>query len=107
MVGGATGVLLTGIFASLAVNAAGEAGGWTQFGRQAVLAVAGIVFPFVMTWIILWITDHTVGLRVTPGDEQMGLGLSEHAEISSQQPVAAASQVNGAMVGAPLASEPD
>ena len=67
MVGGAIGVVLTGVFASLAVNAAGEAGGWTQLGRQAVLAVAGIVYPFVMTWIILWITDHTVGLRVSPG----------------------------------------
>ena len=45
----------------LAVNAAGEAGGLVQLGRQAVLAVAGIVYPFVMTWIILWITDRTVG----------------------------------------------
>jgi Amt family ammonium transporter len=38
MVGGVEGVVLTGVFASLAVNAAGEAGGWTQLGRQAVLA---------------------------------------------------------------------
>jgi ammonium transporter, Amt family len=86
MVGGAIGVLLTGLFASLAVNAAGEAGGWTQLGRQAVLAVVGIAYPFVMTWIILWITDRTVGLRVSPGDEAMGLDLSEHAEIGYQQP---------------------
>lgn len=41
--------------------AAGEAGGWTQLGRQAVLAVVGIAWTFVMTWIILWVTDHTVG----------------------------------------------
>jgi Amt family ammonium transporter len=107
MVGGAIGVLLTGVFASLAVNAAGEAGGWTQLGRQAVLAVAGIVYPFVVTWIILWITDHTVGLRVAPGDEEMGLDLSEHAETSYQQPVPAAVQANGAVVAAPLAAEPD
>jgi ammonium transporter, Amt family len=89
MVGGAIGVLLTGVFASLAVNAAGEAGGWTQLGRQAVLAVVGIAYPFAMTWIILWITDRTVGLRVTPGDEAMGLDLSEHAEIGYQQPAPA------------------
>src|ERR1700728_4144023 len=62
MVGGASGVVLTGVFASLAVNAAGEAGGWTQFGRQAVLAVGGIAYPFVMTLYILWVTAHTVGL---------------------------------------------
>src|SRR5690348_12967571 len=84
MVGGAIGVVLTGVFASLAVNAAGEAGGWTQLGRQAVLAVVGIAFPFVMTWIILWVTDHTVGLQVSPEDEQTGLDLSEHAELAYQ-----------------------
>jgi Amt family ammonium transporter len=84
MVGGAIGVVLTGVFASLAVNAAGEAGGWTQLGRQAVLAVVAIAFPFVMTWIILWVTDHTVGLRVSPEDEETGLDLSEHAEDAYQ-----------------------
>jgi Amt family ammonium transporter len=84
MVGGAIGVVLTGVFASLAVNAAGEAGGWTQLGRQAVLAVVGIAFPFVMTWIILWVTDHTVGLHVSSEDEQAGLDLSEHAELAYQ-----------------------
>src|SRR5271169_4884809 len=88
MVGGAIGVLLTGVFASLAVNAAGEAGGWTQLGRQAVLAVAGIAYPFIMTWIILWVTDHTVGLRVGPGDEEAGLDLSEHAEVAYHLPEA-------------------
>jgi ammonium transporter, Amt family len=85
MVGGAIGVILTGVFSSLAVNAAGEAGGWTQLGRQAVLAVVGIAYPFVMTWIILWITDRTVGLRVTAADEQSGLDLSEHDEVGYQQ----------------------
>ncbi len=80
MVGGAIGVLLTGVFASLAVNAAGQHGGWTQLGRQAVLAVAGIVYPFVVTWIILWVTDHVVGLQVSSEDEAVGLDLSEHAE---------------------------
>jgi len=90
MVGGAIGVLLTGVFASLAVNAAGEAGGWTQLSRQAVLAVVGIAYPFIMTLIVLWITDHTVGLRVSPGDEELGLDLSEHDETGYQQPAPAA-----------------
>ncbi len=80
MVGGVVGVVLTGVFASLAVNAAGEAGGWVQLGRQAVLAVAGIVWPFVMTWIILWVTDKTVGLQVTPEEEEAGLDYAEHGE---------------------------
>ncbi len=86
MIGGAIGVLLTGVFASLAVNAAGEAGGWTQLGRQAVLALAGIAYPFIMTWIILWVTDHVIGLQVSPGDEAAGLDLTEHAETGYQLP---------------------
>jgi Amt family ammonium transporter len=82
MVGGMVGVILTGVFASLAVNAAGEPGGLTQFGRQLVLAVVGIVFPFIMTWIILWLVDHTVGLRISPEEEETGLDLGEHGEAA-------------------------
>jgi Amt family ammonium transporter len=46
-----------------------------------VLAFAAPVFPFIMTWIILWITDKTVGLRVSDDDQDAGLDMSEHAEI--------------------------
>jgi Amt family ammonium transporter len=80
LVGGMVGVVLTGVFASLVVNAAGEAGGWTQLGRQVVLAAAGVVWPFVMTWVILWVTDKTVGLQVAPEEEEVGLDLAEHGE---------------------------
>jgi ammonium transporter, Amt family len=38
-----------GAFASLAVNAAGVAGGWSQLGRQVVLALIGLAWPFVIT----------------------------------------------------------
>jgi ammonium transporter, Amt family len=100
MVGGAIGVVLTGVFASLAVNAAGEAGGWTQLGRQVVLAVVGIAFPFVMTWIILWVTDHTVGLQVSPEDEETGLDLSEHAE-GAYQTATASDLTTAGMAAAP------
>src|SRR5258708_33904992 len=107
MVGGAIGVLLTGVSASLAVNAAGEAGGWTQLGRQAALAVVGIVYPFVMTWIVLWVTDRTVGLRVTSVDEEAGLDLSEHAEVGYQRSEAAVDMPTasvGAVPGLPQAT---
>jgi Amt family ammonium transporter len=108
MVGGFIGVLLTGVFASLAVNAAGEPGGWTQLGRQAVLAVTGLVFPFVMTWIILWVTDHTVGLQVSSDDEEAGLDLSEHAEVGYQLAAEAAEMTSTDMVAVPgAASAPE
>jgi Amt family ammonium transporter len=83
------------------VNAAGEAGGWTQFGRQAVLAIVGIAFPFVMTWIILWVTDHSVGLKVSVEDEQAGLDLSEHGEPGYQPVVAAVGVTGDGMMAAP------
>jgi Amt family ammonium transporter len=107
MVGGMVGVVLTGVFASLAVNAAGEAGGWVQLGRQAVLAVAGIVWPFVMTWIILWITDKTVGLQVTPEEEEAGLDFAEHGEAGYElNPAAALANVSAAANAGPeLADE--
>jgi ammonium transporter, Amt family len=101
MVGGALGVVLTGVFASLAVNAAGEAGGWTQLGRQAVLAVAGIVYPFIMTWIILWVTDHVVGLQVSPEEEAAGLDLGEHGETGYEWPAAPVDLTGDSMAAAP------
>ncbi len=101
MIGGAIGVVLTGVFASRLVNAAGEAHGWTQLGRQAVLAVAGIVYPFVMTWVILWVTDHVVGLRVTAADEAAGLDLSEHAEAGYEWPDATVGKTGISMAASP------
>ncbi len=86
MVAGFIGVVLTGVFASLAVNALGASGGWLQFGRQSVLAGAAVGFPFVMTLGILWITDKTVGLRVSGGEEMTGLDLGEHAETAYEWP---------------------
>jgi ammonia channel protein AmtB len=83
------------------VNAAGEAGGWTQLGRQLVLAVVGIAYPFVMTWIILWVTDHTVGLRVSPGEEAGGLDLGQHGEVSYQHAEPAADLAGAGMAAAP------
>jgi Amt family ammonium transporter len=97
MVGGFVGVVLTGVFASLAVNAAGAAGGAVQLGRQLLLAVVAIVYPFVLTWIILWVTDKVVGLRVSPEDEAAGLDLSEHGEPAYELPAAV-------LVGGPSAS---
>jgi len=82
MIGGAVGVVLTGVFTTLVVNAAGAAGGWAQLGRQLVLALAGMVYPFVMTLVILWITDKVAGMKVNADDQAMGLDLVAHAEAA-------------------------
>ena len=77
MVGGFAGVVLTGVFASLAVNAAGANGGWTQLGRQMILALVGIAYPFAATFLVLWVTDHLAGLRLSSDEEDVGLDLSQ------------------------------
>ena len=75
------GVVLIGVYARLAVNPAGVASGWSQLGRQSVLALVALSYPFVTTWIILWATHQVVGLRVSPGEQAEGLDLGEHSEI--------------------------
>ncbi len=63
MVGGLVGALLTGVFASLAVNPAGADGGWAQLGRQGAAAGITLVFSFAATWMILKLVDGLVGFR--------------------------------------------
>ncbi|HEY2804038.1 MAG TPA: ammonium transporter [Actinomycetota bacterium] len=81
MVGGIIGVLLTGIFASLAIDAAGAAGSAAQLGKQFVLAGVTVAFSFLATMAILKLTDVTVGLRVTDEHEELGLDASQHGEV--------------------------
>jgi len=81
MVGGIVGALLTGVFASVAINAAGANGSLGQLGKQAVAVVVTLVFSFGMTMVLLKVSDALVGLRVTEEDEAAGLDLSQHAEV--------------------------
>jgi Amt family ammonium transporter len=81
MVGGIIGVVLTGAFTSLAINAAGAAASLAQVGRQLVLAGVTVGFSFVMTLLLLRVTDTVVGLRVSSDEEDAGLDLSQHGEV--------------------------
>ena len=80
MVGGLVGALLTGVFANLAINEAGAAGGTALVGKQAVAVVATLVFSGAASWILLKAIDAIVGLRVSEEDELGGLDLSQHSE---------------------------
>jgi Amt family ammonium transporter len=91
-IGGTLGALMTGIFATSAVNAVysdsqGNAlpvgavdGNFSQFLNQAGGALIGWVIAAVGTYIILIILDKTIGLRVSAEDEITGLDLSQHGE---------------------------
>ncbi len=78
-IGGITGILATGLFASIGAQGLffGNAG---QFGIQAVLAISTLAFVVVGTFIILKVVDMTIGLRVSSDDENVGLDLSQHNE---------------------------
>jgi Amt family ammonium transporter len=85
-VGGTLGALLTGVFATRAVNDVAHCGplGLIESGSALVgQAIAtGIVWilAIVATFVILKILDATMGLRVTQQQELLGLDLSQHGE---------------------------
>jgi Amt family ammonium transporter len=85
-IGGSWGVLATGIFASLAINAQGSNGllfgGVKQFLLQLAAVVTIWVFTFSMTWIIGKVIDVTIGLRVNKTEESVGLDISQHGETA-------------------------
>ncbi|MEP7059195.1 MAG: ammonium transporter [Actinomycetota bacterium] len=81
MVGGIIGVVLTGAFTSLVIDAAGAEASLAQIGRQLVLISVTVTFSFVATLAILKFTDVTVGVRLTEEHEESGLDASQHGEV--------------------------
>ena len=83
-VAGVFGMVMTGLLASKAVNAAGADGLWSGnlrfFGVQILAVVTVGLFSAAGTLVILKLVDRMVGLRVTPEEERMGLDLSQHNE---------------------------
>nr|HPQ44574.1 ammonium transporter [Syntrophales bacterium] len=80
------GMIAAGLFATTAVNAAGGnglfAGNPGQIGIQLLAIVVTIVFSFVGTYIIAKLLNVSIGLRVTPMEEEVGLDISSHGERS-------------------------
>jgi len=82
--GGTWGALATGIFASIAVNAAGADGAIFGNGMQLLKQLAGIgavwAWAFLLTSGIGKLVDKVVGLRVSKTEETLGLDISQHGE---------------------------
>jgi ammonium transporter, Amt family len=81
-IGGAAGAILTGVFATTAINTGKGAidGNAIQIWIQIQgLLIAGIYCAFV-TFVILMALKYTIGLRVTKEEEMEGLDLSQHGE---------------------------
>jgi Amt family ammonium transporter len=87
-VGGMMGMLMTGLFASKAVNAVvveGEQGlfitGDIALLVKHLVALAVVsAFAFGMSYLLLFITDKIIPLRVTEEEERVGLDISQHDE---------------------------
>jgi Amt family ammonium transporter len=90
--GSATGLLMTGLFASAEINPAiantftsggkvvSLAGGPAQLGNQAVGLLFTVVFAAAGTWVILKLVNALAGLRVSAEEEDSGLDLTQHGE---------------------------
>jgi Amt family ammonium transporter len=86
-VGGIIGSILTGVFATRIISGEGGVqgalyGDWHQLGVQVVATLATIAYSAVLTTIIFYIVDKTVGIRVSPREEEEGLDIYEHGEAA-------------------------
>jgi Amt family ammonium transporter len=85
-VGGITGTLLLGIFATRAANPGGVdgllAGSITQLGHQIVGIVVVSAYAFVVSWILLKVINAVMGLRLDEDAELEGLDSAEHTETA-------------------------
>jgi Amt family ammonium transporter len=81
-VGGATGAILTGVFAVAAYGGTSGLieGNPGQLLNQVIGVVCVFVYDVVVTLIILKLVDMTIGLRVSEDVEREGLDLALHGE---------------------------
>jgi ammonium transporter, Amt family len=83
---GIWGTLSCGIFTSprlATLNEVGDPGLWysgsfSQLGAQALGVAVAFACVFVVSYVVFFLIKHTIGLRVTPEEEDAGLDISEH-----------------------------
>ena len=87
-VGGMTGMIMTGIFATTTVNSAGANG--LLYGNPAFLftqfkaLIIVVSYSFVVSYVIFKFINYILPLRVTLEEEELGLDASQHNEKYSQ-----------------------
>jgi ammonium transporter, Amt family len=81
--GGVTGAILTGVFAEVAINSAGNngllMGNARQLGVQVLAVLVTLTYSFVATYIMLKLMSP-LQLRVTGDEEEQGLDMATHGE---------------------------
>jgi Amt family ammonium transporter len=83
-VGGTTGAILTGVFATKAVNSAGGDGLLAGNPGQVVTQIIGVLTTYVLaavgTFLIIKFLSLFMDLRVKPEAEYQGVDINEHGE---------------------------
>ena len=79
-VGGIVGSILTGVF----VNGL-TSGNYAVFGYHVLAVTITIVYTFVASYALYWITDKIISMRVSKENEDLGLDMSQHDEIYGKQ----------------------
>lgn len=77
-VGGLTGTVLIGFFGEGTGLLAG--GGWRQLAVQVIIALCAMLYSGVVTAIIAFALEKTIGWRVTEAQEVGGIDLADQGE---------------------------
>jgi ammonium transporter, Amt family len=75
--GGITGMILTAVFANEVGLIYGET---TTFLYHMLALVLVGIFTFGGSYLLYWVTNKLIGMRVTPNSEKVGLDISQHNE---------------------------
>jgi len=81
--GGIVGAMLTGVFATKALNGLADGalyGNPGQLSIQATAVVAAIIYSGVVSFILLKIVGAVIPLRASSEDEVVGLDMTQHGE---------------------------
>ena len=86
LAGGIIGTLMIGFLASdsmpNATNGLFYGGGFDQLWRQAVAAGAVVVYSFVVAYIIAFALKKTMGIRISPEEEEKGIDTHVHRDAA-------------------------
>nr|WP_044087460.1 ammonium transporter [Bifidobacterium bombi] len=91
-VGGVTGTVLIGVFGAETGLLAG--GSWKQLAVQVSVAIVAILYSAIVTGIIAFALQHTLGWRVSSDEEMLGVDLSDQGESAYDVLAPAMSLVN-------------
>ena len=86
LVGGVIGTVLIGFFASASMPNATDGvfygGGFGQLWKQIIAAGAVMAYSFVVAFAIAFVIKKTMGIRISPEDEESGIDAKLHRDAA-------------------------